>query len=72
MKNHQLEIVYSVAALAMLGGCSAFQPQARLEIRSVETAQRSSNATDPVAEGRGLVALGQNANAISSFRSALR
>ncbi|MEQ1551032.1 tetratricopeptide repeat protein [Sphingorhabdus sp.] len=72
MKNHRLEIAYSVAAFAMLGGCSAFQPQARLEIRSVETAHRSSDATDPVAEGRGLLALGQNANAISAFRSALR
>lgn len=72
MKNHQLEIAYSVAALAMLGGCSAFQPQAKLEIRSVQTAQRSSEATDPIAEGRSLLALGQNGNAISAFRSALR
>lgn len=72
MKRHQFEIAGSAAAIVLLGGCSAFQPQARLEIRSVETAQRSSEAADPLAQGRSLLALGQNGNAISAFRSALR
>lgn len=72
MKRHQFEIAGTAAAIALLSGCSAFQPQARLEIRSVETAQRNSDATDPLAEGRSLLALGQNANAISVFRAALR
>lgn len=72
MKRHQFEIAGSAAAIVLLGGCSAFQPQARLEIRSVETSQRSSQAADPLAQGRSLLALGQNGNAISAFRSALR
>lgn len=72
MKRHQFEIAGSVAAIILLGGCSAFQPQAKLEIRSVESGQRGSEISDPLAEGRGLLALGQNANAISAFRNALR
>lgn len=72
MKRHHFEIAGTAAAIALLSGCSAFQPQARLEIRSVETAQRNSDASDPLAEGRSLLALGQNANAISVFRAALR
>ena len=72
MKNRQFEIAGSAAALALLGGCSAFQPQARLEIRSVETAQQISEKNDPLGEGRNFLALKQNANAISAFRAALR
>jgi hypothetical protein len=72
MKRHQFEITGSAAAIILLGGCSAFQPQAKLEIRSVETARQAADPSDPLAEGRGLLALGQNANAISAFRNALR
>lgn len=72
MKHRQFEIAGSAAAFALLSGCSAFQPQARLEIRSVETAHQNSGTNNPLAEGRSLLALKQNANAISAFRAALR
>lgn len=72
MNNRQTQIFCSVGAIALLGGCSAFQPQAKLEIRSVESVQHSASKSDALAEGRALLKLGQNANAISAFRAALR
>lgn len=72
MNKSQTRIICSATAFAMLGGCSAFQPQARLEIRSVESVQQASADNDALAEGRARLNLGQNANAISAFRAALR
>lgn len=72
MNRCQVQIVGSAAAVALLGGCAAFQPQARLEIRAVETAGQATANSDALAEGRALLNLGQNANAISAFRAALR
>ncbi|WP_052700834.1 tetratricopeptide repeat protein, partial [Methylocucumis oryzae] len=71
MNRYQIRIVCTAATITFLGGCSAFQPQAKLEIRAVESVERSAKQ-DALAEGRALLNLGQNANAISAFREALR
>lgn len=72
MKNCQAQFISSAVAVTLLGGCAAFQPQAKLEIRSVETAMQAGPESDNLAEGRALLNLGQNANAVSAFRAALR
>jgi len=71
MNRYQVRIVCTAATITFLGGCSAFQPQAKLEIRAVESVERLAKQ-DALAEGRALLNLGQNANAISAFREALR
>jgi Tetratricopeptide repeat len=72
MKQGHWETVVPIAALVLLSGCSALQPRAQLSIRSVEPAQKVDGASSQLEKGHALLRLGQNADAISAFRAALR
>jgi hypothetical protein len=62
----------SLAAVGLLGGCAAMQPQAQLTIRPVQSQEGAQQLSKPVEAGMAHLRLGQNADAISSFRAALR
>jgi tetratricopeptide (TPR) repeat protein len=62
----------SLAAVGLLGGCAAMQPQAQLTIRPVQSQEGAQQLSKPIEAGMAHLRLGQNADAISSFRAALR
>ncbi|RDV01688.1 hypothetical protein DXH95_15515 [Sphingorhabdus pulchriflava] len=66
------EMMLTIGLSSIVAGCSAFQPQAELNIRAVDSQQLTGDATNPLAEGRAKLAFGQNGLAISAFRAALR
>lgn len=66
------EMMLTIGLSSIVAGCSAFQPQAELNIRAVDSQQLKGDETNPLAEGRAKLALGQNGLAISAFRAALR
>ena len=66
------EMMLTIGLSSIVAGCSAFQPQAELNIRAVDSQQLKGDDTNPLAEGRAKLALGQNGLAISAFRAALR
>ena len=66
------EMMLTIGLSGVVAGCSAFQPQAELNIRAVDSEQLTDDETNPLAEGRAKLALGQNGLAISAFRAALR
>jgi len=66
------EMMLTIGLSGVVAGCSAFQPQAELNIRAVDSQQLTGDETNPIAEGRAKLALGQNGLAISAFRAALR
>ncbi len=67
-KNH---VILSAGLLGLLGGCAAGK-QASLEIRNVNHAQIALAGESSIERGKELLRRGQNADAISAFRAALR
>lgn len=66
------EMMLTIGLSSIVAGCSAFQPQAELNIRAVDSQQLKGDDANPLAEGRAKLAFGQNGLAISAFRAALR
>ncbi len=72
MKDHNLsKLAFSASLICLAGGCAS-GPQAVLQIRNVEQTHMSASQQNAVEQGRYLLGLRQNADAISAFRRALR
>ncbi len=65
------QFALSASMLALLGGCASGRSPS-LEIRSVGQSQMSPDTGNIVDRGKELLSRGQNADAISAFRGALR
>jgi hypothetical protein len=65
------QLLLSASLMCCLGGCATGH-RASLEIRPVNAPHMATSDTKAIERGRDLLALGQQAEAISAFRAALR
>ncbi len=69
--NFSLQLTLSAGIICLTGACAG-TPKAVLEIRTVDNPQFASADDKAIDQGKALLARGQNADAISAFRAALR
>jgi tetratricopeptide (TPR) repeat protein len=71
MEMRSTQLLLSASLICCLGGCAAGH-RASLEIRPLNAPHMVKSDTPAIERGRDLLALGQQAEAISAFRAALR
>jgi hypothetical protein len=69
--NSKSQLIFSTSLLCLLVGCTSAN-QATLEIRSIDNPQLAVAGERSIERGKVLLRRGQNADAISAFRAALR
>lgn len=71
MANYNNRLILSVSLFCLLGGC-ALGKQSSLDIRSINHPQLTQPGERSIERGKAMLRLGQNTDAISAFRTALR